>query len=75
MRSLSPVAPDERIHALDMLRGLAMFGALWSNLNDWYGTIELRHYWIKDYQLSGIQTNSLNGEPLPPLIFMGAATK
>ena len=35
---LSPVAPDERIHALDMLRGLAMFGVLWANLNDWYGT-------------------------------------
>jgi uncharacterized protein len=35
---LSPVAPEERIHALDMLRGWAMFGVLWSNLNDWYGT-------------------------------------
>jgi len=37
---LSPVAPDERIYALDMLRGLAMFGVLWSNLNDWYGTTD-----------------------------------
>lgn len=36
---LSPVAPNERIHALDMLRGWAMFGVLWSNLNDHYGTI------------------------------------
>src|SRR4029077_14915087 len=26
------------IHALDLLRGWAMFGVLWSNLNDWYGT-------------------------------------
>jgi uncharacterized protein len=34
---LAPVAPDERIHALDVLRGWAMFGVLWSNLNDWYG--------------------------------------
>lgn len=33
---LNPVAPDERIHALDLLRGFAMFGVLWSNLNDWY---------------------------------------
>jgi hypothetical protein len=23
---------------LDLWRGLAMFGVLWSNLNDWYGT-------------------------------------
>jgi uncharacterized protein len=35
---LRPVAPEERIRALDMLRGWAMFGVLWSNLNDWYGT-------------------------------------
>ena len=35
---LAPVRPDERIHALDLLRGWAMFGVLWSNLNDWYGT-------------------------------------
>ena len=33
---LRPVAPEERIGALDMLRGWAMFGVLWSNLNDWY---------------------------------------
>lgn len=37
---LAPVAPEERIHALDLLRGWAMFGVLWSNLNDWYGTAE-----------------------------------
>ena len=37
---LRPVAPEERIHALDMLRGWAMFGVLWSNLNDHYGTRE-----------------------------------
>ncbi len=34
---LTPVAPGERIQALDLLRGWAMFGVLWSNLNDWYG--------------------------------------
>lgn len=33
---LRPVAPEERIRALDLLRGWAMFGVLWSNLNDWY---------------------------------------
>lgn len=27
----------ERVLLLDVLRGLAMFGVLWSNLNDWYG--------------------------------------
>lgn len=37
---LQPVAPDERIHGLDLLRGWAMFGVLWSNLNDWYGTAD-----------------------------------
>lgn len=35
--SLRPVAAEERIHALDLLRGWAMFGVLWSNLNDHYG--------------------------------------
>lgn len=33
-----PVPPEERIGALDLLRGFALFGVLWSNLNDWYGT-------------------------------------
>ena len=32
---LQPVAPEERIRALDMLRGWAMFGVLWSNLGDY----------------------------------------
>jgi uncharacterized protein len=40
MSELSPVAPSERIGALDLLRGFAMFGVLWSNLNDWYGTAD-----------------------------------
>src|SRR5262245_27699680 len=35
-----PVAAPERIGATDMLRGWAMFGVLWSNLNDWYGTTD-----------------------------------
>jgi uncharacterized protein len=39
-RTLEPVAPSERIRALDLLRGWAMFGVLWSNLNDWYGTAD-----------------------------------
>ena len=39
-RDLRPVAPDERIHGLDLLRGWAMFGVLWSNLNDWYDTAD-----------------------------------
>ena len=38
--ALEPVAPGERIQALDLLRGWAMFGVLWSNLNDWYGTTD-----------------------------------
>ena len=35
-----PVPPSERMISLDLLRGFALFGVLWSNLNDWYGTIE-----------------------------------
>ena len=35
-----PVAPQERIGALDLLRGWAMFGVLWSNLNDVYANHE-----------------------------------
>lgn len=31
---------EERILLLDVLRGFAMFGVLWSNLNDWYGTTD-----------------------------------
>src|SRR6478672_10480642 len=38
--ALEPVAPSERIQALDLLRGWALFGVLWSNLNDWYGTTD-----------------------------------
>ena len=36
----SPVAPEERIVSLDLLRGFALFGVLLSNLNDWYGTTD-----------------------------------
>jgi uncharacterized protein len=37
---LAPVAPNDRVEYLDVLRGIALFGVLWSNLNDWYGTLE-----------------------------------
>src|ERR1043166_4103401 len=37
---LEPVAPNERMPELDLLRGWAMFGVLLSNLNDWYGTAD-----------------------------------
>lgn len=36
--SFGPVRAEQRIRALDVLRGWAMFGVLWSNLNDGYGT-------------------------------------
>lgn len=55
--ALQPVAPEDRIRALDMLRGWAMFGVLWSNLNDNYGTRKpttgLDHAlsWIQDWLL------------------------
>ena len=34
---LIPVAPEDRVATLDILRGFAMFGVLWSNLHYWYG--------------------------------------
>src|SRR3954470_16624947 len=37
---LQSVAPQDRIHALDVLRGWALFGVLWSNLNDNYGATD-----------------------------------
>ena len=55
--SLAPITPDERISQLDLLRGWAMFGVLWSNLNDWYKPVEpvrsLDHAlsWTQDYLL------------------------
>ena len=33
----SPIPAGQRIHALDVLRGFALWGVLVSNLNDWYG--------------------------------------
>jgi uncharacterized protein len=50
---LQPVAPQERIGALDLLRGWAMFGVLWSNLNDGYGT--LKPFTTLDHALSWTQ--------------------
>jgi uncharacterized protein len=53
-REFVPVSGPERIFLLDLLRGLAMFGVLWSNLNDWYGTSDpvrgLQHVlaWTQD---------------------------
>ena len=56
---LRPVAPGERIRALDLLRGWAMFGVLWSNLNDWYNPAAaktpLDHAlkWTQEFLLEG----------------------
>jgi len=50
-----PVAAQERILLIDLLRGLAMFGVLWSNLNDWYGAdvphnaLESGFRWVQDW--------------------------
>ena len=53
--SLRPVAPEERIHALDLLRGWAMFGVLWSNLNDHYAPTD--PVTRLDHALQWIQNN------------------
>ena len=45
--ALAPVPPAERIATLDILRGFALFGVLWSNLNDSYGAPDwygMRHF-------------------------------
>src|SRR5256714_600373 len=54
---LRPVAPQERIRALDLLRGWAMFGVLWSNLNDGYAnagsvtTLDHALWWTQQWVL------------------------
>jgi hypothetical protein len=54
---LRPVAPQERIRALDLLRGWAMFGVLWSNLNDVYAkhasvtTLDHALWWTQQWLL------------------------
>jgi len=54
---LRPVAPQERIRALDLLRGWAMFGVLWSNLNDGYAsagsvtTLDHALWWTQEWLL------------------------
>src|SRR4051812_21079557 len=54
---LRPVAPQERIRALDLLRGWAMFGVLWSNLNDGYAsagsvtTLDHALWWTQQWLL------------------------
>ena len=53
--ALEPVPPGERIQALDLLRGWAMFGVLWSNLNDWYGVTDEKT-WL-DYTIGFAQEN------------------
>lgn len=37
---VTPVAPENRVTALDILRGFALFGVLFSNLYSWYGTAD-----------------------------------
>src|SRR5215475_9231565 len=53
--TLEPVAPGERIQALDLLRGWAMFGVLWSNLDDWYGVADEKT-WL-DRTIGFVQEN------------------
>jgi uncharacterized protein len=55
--ALRPVAPQERIGALDLLRGWAMLGVLWSNLNDNYAkhasdtTLDRALWWTQNWLL------------------------
>jgi uncharacterized protein len=65
--ALQPVAPEERIRALDLLRGWAMFGVLWSNIND-YGTRE--PVTRLDHALSWTQTWLVEGRFYSLLILL-----
>ncbi len=53
---LSPVAAEERLQTLDVLRGLAMFGVILSNFNDSYGAFGTHRsssdavfFWIQEW--------------------------
>ena len=54
---LVPITPQERVLLLDVLRGMCLFGVLWSNLNDWYmandPVTSLDHalHWTQDWLL------------------------
>ena len=65
---LKPVAPEERIRALDLLRGWAMFGVLWSNLNGDYATS--KPVSGLDHALSWAQTNLLESRFYSLLILL-----
>lgn len=54
-----PVLPAERIVALDVLRGWALFGVLWSNLVEHYGTTKAVS--SADFALEWIQYNLVSG--------------
>lgn len=54
-----PVLPAERIVALDVLRGWALFGVLWSNLVEHYGTTDAVS--SADFALEWIQYNLVSG--------------
>ena len=54
--ALTPVAPEDRVATLDILRGFAMFGVLWMNLHGWYGALSVtpldqRIAWIADWMM------------------------
>jgi uncharacterized protein len=66
--TLEPVAPGERIQALDLLRGWAMFGVLWSNLNDWYGVADEKT-WL-DYTIGFTQEYFVEGRFFILLCFL-----
>jgi uncharacterized protein len=65
---LEPVAPNERIQALDLLRGWAMFGVLWSNLDDWYGVADEK--WRLDYVIGFVQNYFVEGRFFTLLCFL-----
>ena len=65
---LRPVAPQERIGALDMLRGWAMFGVLWSNLNDFFARHD--NHSALDYALGWAQGNLLESRFYTLLILL-----
>lgn len=65
MNAPEPTAPAERIEALDVLRGFALFGVLMVNLHYWFRTHPLR-YTLDRHPWPGA-ANAITDALLPPV--------
>lgn len=61
--AFAPVPPAERIATLDILRGFALLGVLWSNLNGDYGAPDWSRIPRFPITLEGSLKEAHRGEP------------